>query len=262
MDAAAEIDELARIAQARISVWCGSLDGAARVARDERDLHPAASTFKVAVVAALHSAAERGELRLEETVEVRSELPSAVEGRSYTTTQDYDNDDEPWARLGEQAPLGWLAERAILRSSNLAANLLLDRLGLDAVNAVYDEAGATGCRVGRPIEDVPAGARGLTNTATAVGMAALLRHVTTLPPVEDLLGRCEDGRFAAAGLPAGTRFAHKPGWFEGVAHDIGIVRPSDGEPFVLVILTAAPLITDDSAAELVAEVARSCWETR
>ena len=262
MDAAAEIDELASVAQARISVWCGDLDGTARVVRDERDLHPAASTFKVAVVAALQAAAGRGEIRLDETVEIRAELPSAVEGRTYTTTQDYDNDAEPWTRLGEQAPLGWLAERAILRSSNLATNLLLDRLGLDAVNALYDEAGVAGCRVGRPIEDVPAGARGLTNTATAAGMAALLRHVTTVPGVEDLMARCEDDRFATAGLPAGTRFAHKPGWFDGVAHDIGIVRPDDGAPFVLVVLTAAPLITDDSAAELVAEVARACWESR
>lgn len=262
MDAVAALDELANAAQARISVWYGDLDGTARIVRDERDLHPAASTFKVAVVAALHEAVGRGELRLDDTLEVRAELPSAVAGRTYVTTQDYDNDNEPWTVLGRRAELGWLAERAIIRSSNLATNLLLDRLGLEAVNAVYDEAGATGCRLGRPIEDAPAGAKGLTNTATAAGMAALLRHVAGAPSVLALLDRCEDDRFAAAGLPAGTRFAHKPGWFDGVAHDIGIVRPEVGEPFVLVVLTAAPLITDESAAELVAEVARVCWESR
>jgi hypothetical protein len=39
------------------------------------------------------------------------------------------------------------------------------------------------------------------------------------------------------------------------------VRPDDGDPFVLVVLTASAL-DDDAARGLVADTARVCWESR
>ena len=182
---------------------------------------------------------------------------------TYETTRDYDNDEQPWLRLGGTASLRWLGERSVVRSSNLAANLLLDRLGTESVNAVYERAGATGCVVRRPIQDLPASAAGLDNEVTASGLAATLRALALDGPaeVERTIAACEDDEMAAAGLPFGTWFAHKPGWFEGVCHDAGIVRPEDGPPFVLVVLTSSTL-DDDAARRLVADTARSCWEAR
>ena len=244
---------------ATISVWCGALDGTPWLVEDEHVVHPAASTFKLALLMALHGSG----LDLDEEVEVRATLPSAVPGASYETTSDYDNDEQPWLRLGGTASLRWLGERAVVRSSNLATNLLLDRLGMSAVNAVYEQAGAAGCVVRRPIQDLPASEAGLANEVTAAGLAATLRHLAEHGPaeVERTLAACEDDGMAAAGLPPGTWFAHKPGWFEGVCHDAGIVRPDSGAPFVLVVLTASPL-DDDAARRLVADTARRCWGAR
>jgi beta-lactamase class A len=242
-----------------ISIWCGALDGTPWLVRDERVVHPAASTFKLAVLMALH----RSGLDLNQEVAVRAVLPSVVSGATYETTREYDNDEQPWRRLGGTASLGWLGERSVVRSSNLATNLLLDRLGTGAVNAVFDEAGANGCVVRRPIQDTAASAAGLDNEVTAAGLAATLCDLAHRGPaeVERTLAACEDDGMAAAGLPDGTWFAHKPGWFDGVCHDAGLVRPDEGEPFVLVVLTASAL-DEVAARRLVADTARACWESR
>ena len=62
----------------------------------------------------------------------------------------------------------------------------------------------------------------------------------------------------AAGLPPGTRVAHKTGWIGGVVyHDAGIVYPppGGGSPYVLVVLTGG--IEQDSVAyALVSDVSR------
>nr|MDQ3307369.1 class A beta-lactamase-related serine hydrolase [Actinomycetota bacterium] len=133
-DAAELLDALAAEHDAVVSVWMGGVDGVAWLARDAAHVHPAASTMKLPLLVALYRAVERAELRLDDEIEVRAVLDSVVADRTYETTQDYDNDEEPWGHLGRTATLGWLGSRAIVRSSNLATNLLIDILGLDAVN--------------------------------------------------------------------------------------------------------------------------------
>ena len=263
------VEALARRHQAVISVWLGGVDGRRWFGREVDRVHPAASTMKLPLVIALFRAADVGALDLADEVLVRTTLDSAVPGQTYDVTQDYDNDDQPWERVGEGVELGWLAERTIVRSSNLATNLLIDRLGFDAVNAVYADVGAKAARIERGIQDEPASAAGLTNQVTAADLAAVLgalarREIATpdsCQRIEDLLSRCEHNAAAAAGLPDGTYFAHKTGWFEGVAHDVGIVRPAGEPPRVLAILTGAEL--DEAAADrLVADTAALCWTRR
>ena len=57
---------------------------------------------------------------------------------------------------------------------------------------------------------------------------------------EQMLEILHDQRFRSgipAGLPEDTRVAHKTGEMSTVAHDAGIVYPSERAPYVVVILT-------------------------
>lgn len=264
-----ELDALARAHDATISVCMGGIDGQPWWRREADREHPAASTMKLPLVIGLLRAVDADALRLDEEVPVRAVLPSQAAGHMYETTPDYDNDDEPWERLGEAASLGWLAERALTRSSNLATNLLIDRLGIDPANVAYIAAGARASRVERGIQDGPASTAGARNVVTAADLAAVLvalaRRDIASPAscehIEAIMTRCADASAAAAGLPAGTYFAHKTGWFDGVSHDIGIVRPEDEPAFVLAILTGAPL-DEPAARRLVADTAAICWSHR
>jgi beta-lactamase class A len=61
-----------------------------------------------------------------------------------------------------------------------------------------------------------------------------------------------------AGLPPGTRVAHKTGWITGVLHDGAIVYPNGSGPYVLVVLTKG--IPDVKVAQaLIADISRMVY---
>jgi beta-lactamase class A len=227
--------------------------------------------MKLPLLVALHAQAVAGRVDLDASVRVRATTPSVLPGALVTVTQDYDNDDEPWDRLGEPVTLRWLSERAIVRSSNLATNLLLEQVGRPAVAEVLARAGALRSHVRRGIQDLASlrAAPEAGNEVTAVDLAVLLQALANgqlLPEssteeVLDLLSRVEDNDGIPAGLPDATWCAHKPGWIDGACHDAALVRPPGEPPFVLVVLTRADL-PEEPAFLLVADVTRACWNAR
>jgi beta-lactamase class A len=269
-----------------VSVWYGPPGGPATYQRAAEATHYAASTMKLALLAALHRAAEAGTVRLDGEIEVSNQFTSAApDGSRFACRRDYDNDEAVWDRLGQPAGLRWLAERMIVRSSNLAANLILSVVGRPAANEVWRVVGARHSVVARGIEDAAAAAAGLTNLVTAADLAALLgaialgaetpgRTNTAQGPLAgpdacrsmlDVLLAQERSEDLAAGLPPGTRIAHKNGWIDGVRHGAGIVFPDDAPPFVLAVCATTPLSTggrDDAACQLVAGVAAAAWTAR
>jgi beta-lactamase class A len=75
-----------------------------------------------------------------------------------------------------------------------------------------------------------------------------------------ILERQEFNDEIPAGLPSGTRVAHKTGQISGVLHDAAIVFPPEGRaPFILVVLTRG--VADEKLARaLIQDVARYAWE--
>ncbi|MEK2475958.1 serine hydrolase [Streptomyces noursei] len=222
--------------------------------------HYAASTMKVAVLAAVH----RSGLDPDREVPVVNRFASAADG-SYTHSRAGDSDPEPWELLGRTAPLGWLAGRMVSHSSNLATSLCLTAVGHAAVAEVWRRAGASAAsRSPRGVEDAPARAAGLDNRVTAHD---LIRLLPSLEP--EVLARLEHNAprvDRAAGLPPGTRRASKNGWFPGVRHGVGLVHPPDAPPYALAICYTGPLANgqdvDDPAARLLARLSSRVWNCR
>jgi len=248
------------------SVWCGPLDGPAYFTRDDAVPHYAASTMKLPLLIAAHRLADRGVLALDEAVPVHDEFRSAHDGSTFRMSREYDDDPSPWARLGERVPLQWLAERSIVRSSNLGANLLLEAVGLAEVAATLADLGARDTTITRGIEDVVAREAGMSNLVSARDLAALLQALGTgraaspdaCREMLDVLAAVETGEGIAGGLPPGTRTSRKSGWVDGVRHDAGLVTPPSRLPFVLVVLASAP-VEDAVLVDWIAQVAAAAW---
>lgn len=233
--------------------------------------HYAASTMKLALMVAAYRADDAGTLDLDEPITVHDTFASAIPGvDAFSCTADYDSDPQVWARLGAAVPVRWLVRRSIVISSNLATNLLLERLGFDAVEDVYRLVGAETCTLTRMIQDSAALDAGLTNTVTAAGLARVLGAIavgSVASPVAcaemlDVLRAQEWRDDIVRGLPAGTRVAHKNGWVEGVRHSIALIEPDDAESYLLAICTTSEELSAAASLDLLAEIAAASWADR
>jgi beta-lactamase class A len=248
------------------SLWFGPLDGSAWLAHNADDQHYAASTMKVALVLAAYRRADAGEIDLDRRVPVHDDFASAVDAPRFTMDRDDDSDPDPWRRLGQEVSLRWLALRSLVRSSNLATNLLLEVVGVDAVQAALVAVGCTGSTVQRGIEDSAAREAGLQNLVTAGDLARTLQALTAASTASarssheilQMLAAQQLRDTIPDGLPPGTKVAHKSGWVDGISHDAGIIYPADREPFVFVMCTSSEL-SEQEGRELIAAGAAAAW---
>jgi beta-lactamase class A len=248
----------------RVGVAAGRLGEAPALLVDGDAPFYAASTMKIAVLLELYRRAWAGALSLDEPLVVRNAFRSLVDGTPFTLDPGEDADEGLYELEGAAVAAGDLARRMIVRSSNLATNLLVDRLGAAAIDATVRGLGVTGVHVVRGVGDEAAFAAGRNSTVTASGLATLLERIaegTAAPPdacaaMVEVLAAQEFNEGIPGGLPSGTRVAHKTGWIASLYHDAGIVYPVDAPPYVLVVLTEGLDETVDGPA-LVASLSRA-----
>jgi beta-lactamase class A len=254
------------------SVWFGPVSGPAVTAYEADQQHYAASTMKLALVIAAFRQAEARRLDLDAAVPVHNTFASRADGSPFGLDRDEDSDPEPWRRMGAPVALRWLCYRAIVKSSNLATNLVLDEVGTEPVAEALTAVGADHSVVSRGIEDTLAREAGLQNVVTAADLARTLQALYTgsaASPAScrellSVLAAQQINDAIPAGLPAGTRIAHKSGWIEGISHDAAIVCPGPGdggEPFVFVMCTTSEL-DEQAGLDLIAAGAGAAWADR
>ena len=205
----------------------------------------AASTMKVPVLIELARRVDAGDLRWEDRLPVENRFASIADSADFSVDAADDSDSLPYTWIGSTATVADLARHMTVRSSNLATDILIQRLGADRVNATAHRLGADSVTVLRGVEDDAAYRRGMNNTLTARGLATLLTALLGgraasaegTQRVLALLAAQEFNGGIPGGVPAGTLVAHKTGWITGIAHDAAIVYPPNAPPYVLVILT-------------------------
>jgi beta-lactamase class A len=211
--------------------------------RGDRWFH-AASTIKVAILLAVFRAADEGRFQLDYSLHVRNRFFSAADGSLFRVTQDRDATPELYASIGRTMKISALAHAMICGSSNLAANLLLDFVGVEYARRVLREAQIDGVELRRGVEDHGAHERGINNEATADGLLSLLSALRgdflTADSKREVIRILLEQRFNSmipAGLPAHATVAHKTGEISTACHDIGIVYLPEREPYITAILT-------------------------
>ena len=205
----------------------------------------AASTIKLAVLLGVYAAFHQGRYVPEARLHVRNRFRSAFDGSAFRVRSDRDADPEVQAAIGRTMRLGELARIMIIRSSNLATNLLLDLLGIEFLQGTLDDLGLKGIDLRRGVEDEQAFEHGINNSVTADGLVQLLRVIAEERAFStelsrrmiDILHEQEFRSGIPAGLPSGARVAHKTGEISTIAHDAGIVYLPKRPPYIVAILT-------------------------
>ncbi|TWD83735.1 beta-lactamase class A [Kribbella amoyensis] len=252
-------------ARGAFGVWLGRLDGLPVFQHRAETTHYSASTMKLPVAMAMMRRVAAGELALDQPIQVHNDFASAAGGR-FGVNPAEDEAPATWTRMGAKVPLGWLATEMITLSSNLATDLVLEQVGVDAANAVLAEYGSGASVIRRGIDDAAAQRAGISNLMSPADLAAVLVAVgNDKTPggeyVRDLLAGNQWNGEIPAGVPAGTRVEHKNGWDTTIRHDGGIVYPPDAEPFVLTACTTSEL-PDAEAQRLIAAIATEAWQHR
>lgn len=205
----------------------------------------AASTMKLPVLIELARRIDRGEMSWTGRIPVENSFRSIAEDAQFAVDPADDSDSTLYTLIGQEVPIQELARLMVVRSSNLATNVLIERLTAVRVTTTARALGADSAQILRGVEDGAAFRRGMNNTLTARDLArlclALLQGRAASPEgtqrVLGLLAGQEFNGGIPAGLPAGTLVAHKTGWITGAAHDAAIVYPASSPPYILVIMT-------------------------
>lgn len=228
----------------------------------DRSFH-AASTMKIAVMIQVFRDIDARRLRLNERIPVRNSFRSIVDSSEYALDAGDDSDSSLYERVGETETVEELVRRMITVSSNLATNILIERVGASRVAATMHALGADSVRVLRGVEDGPAYRAGRNNMATARGLGRLLAAIANAEAASAnsssrMLEILQGQRFRdaiPAGLPHRTRVAHKTGWLTGVHHDAALVYVRGDPRYVLVVMTQG-LNAQEQSASLIADLAR------
>ena len=234
----------------------------------DEPLHPA-STMKVHVMMEVFRQANEGLFSLEERLQVINSFTSIADGSKYSLDVVDDSEQSLYQRLGETESIHELARLMIVRSSNLATDILIEKVGARNVDNFVRALGIEGVTIRRGVEDNAAFRLGLNNSATARGLTQTMDLIARKKVVSEqasqqmidiLLGQ-EFNESIPALLPNFAKVAHKTGWTGNVYHDTGIVYLPHREPYVLSIMTRGFSETQENEAHAcMAQISRRIYE--
>jgi beta-lactamase class A len=263
--ATVQIQERIEKSGADVGVAFRTLDGKTEWYFRANEPFHAASTMKIPVLIELFHQVREGKLRLDDPLPIKNEFHSLVDGSVYTLDAADDSEAELYKAVGQTRTVRQLCELMITVSSNFATNLLIEKLGVDNIQATVHSLHADGMNVLRGVEDIKAYEKGLNNTTTARGLQQLLDAIAHGEAVDqdssrqmiEILERQKFNEGIPAGVPPGIRVAHKTGEITKIHHDAAIVFAP--RPFVLIILVRGIGDIKVSAA-LMADITRQLYQ--
>jgi len=205
----------------------------------------AASTMKVPVMIEVYKQAVSGRICLKDWVLIKNEFRSIADGSPYALRASDDTDNCLYGLLGTKKSIRELLDDMIIRSSNLATNLLVEVVDARRVTQTMRQLGARDMQVLRGVEDGKAFERGLNNTTTAFDLMRVFEKLAQgelisqracdemILTLLDQSDRC----IIPSRLPLAVKVANKTGKIAGTHHDSGIVYLPNGKKYVLVLLS-------------------------
>ena len=220
----------------------------------EDEVFAQASSIKITVLANLYSQVQQGKLKLTDLYTVQSSdlvpdsdiMGGLTPGVTRLTLRD-------------------LATMMVAVSDNSATNVLIDRVGMQNVNAMLDSLGLSHTRLRRKMMDLQAAKEGRENISTPREMMTLLDSIyqgqvlnkESTADFFKMLSTNKDS-WIPRYLPADLKIANKPGALEAVRNDSGIVFV-DGRPYVICVMTSF-LRNEREGEEAISKVSLATWQ--
>jgi beta-lactamase class A len=219
----------------------------------ENEVFAQASSIKITVLANLYLQAQQGKLKLTDLYTVQS--------TDLVPDSDIMNGLTPGVT---RVTLRDLATMMVAVSDNSATNVLIEKVGMQNVNAMLDSLGLSHTRLRRKMMDLDAAKQGRENISTPREMMQLLDaiyhgKVLNKESTADFFKILSTGKasFILRDLPPDLKVANKPGELEAVRNDSGIVFV-EGRPYVICVMTGY-LRNERDGEDAISKVSLVTW---
>lgn len=210
------------------------------------DSFPAASLYKVFLLAVALREIENGRLKIEDGLSASKEHLVDILGKD-----EFGIDDLP-------DQVEFTVEEALQRvgriSDNFAAIMLGDKIGWDKVQQMANELGAKNTFIKDPIQT--------SAEDIAIFFKKLYRReiisVKVSEEIEKYLALNQLNNRIPAGVPDGVKVIHKTGELSGVRHDAGIVYLAN-RPYVIVLMSKN-LKYEDEGVKTLAKISKAIYD--
>lgn len=234
---------------------------------NEKESFHAASTMKTPVMIEVFKQAKAGKFKMTDAIPVKNTFKSIVDSSAFSLNIADDSADTMYQKVGHKMTIYDLTYQMIIRSSNLATNIIIELVGAQNVNATMRKMGANDIQILRGVEDTKAFQKGLNNTVTAYDLMLIYEKIAKHKAVskhasKEMLKILTDQKFndvIPAKLPKNVVVAHKTGSITGVHHDSGIVYLPDGRKYIVVLLSKK-LTNDKAAIEAMSSVSEMLYQ--
>ncbi len=235
--------------RARIGL-CAILPDGSRVAHREHEVFKSASCIKIAIMIELFRRIDAGKLSLAHTYVLKES--DKVPGSGVLQE----------LHAGIELTLRDVCYLMMSISDNPATNILIDHVGLDAVNATMRELGLTESVLGRPMRGRPATSDEQENLATPAEFARLIESIMdgsaasaeSCMAILDMLKLQSNDKRIGRFVPEGMEWGSKTGSYTTVVNDVGFVMTNDG-PLIVSVFTedVADVVTGEG---IISEITR------
>ena len=245
-----------------------NLDDGKEILINENEIFHAASTMKTPVMIEFYKQLHQGKLSLEDTLQIKNEFKSIVDGTMYKLSEFDDSDKNTYNKLGQYYSINNLIYEMITISSNFATNILIDYIGANNVTKSMKEIGALNINVLRGVEDIKAFELGLNNTTSAKDLLIIYEKLAKGKIIDKessaiMINILKDQKYddiIPKYLPKDIEVANKTGMITGVHHDSGIVFLKDGRKYVIVLLSKN-MLDMKSGTEMMARISELIYKT-
>jgi len=245
-----------------------NLDDGKEILINENEIFHAASTIKTPVMIEFYKQLYQGKLSLEDTLQIKNEFKSIVDGSIYKLSEFDDSDKNTYNKLGQYYSINNLIYEMITISSNFATNILIEYIGANNVTKSMKEIGALNIDILRGVEDIKAFELGLNNTTSAKDLLIIYEGLAKGKIINnessaimiDILKDQKYDDIIPRYLPKNIEVANKTGMITGVHHDSGIVFLKDGRKYVIVLLSKN-MSDMESGTEMMARISELIYKT-
>ena len=216
----------------------------------------AASVIKIYIMIEAYDQIKDGKIRLNDVITLKNDMKAEGSGIIYTKPE------------GTKYTIKELIDLMMLRSDNTAANIMIDKLGMNKINDRIKALGCINTELNRKMMDQNAISKGIENYVSVEDLGLTFTKLYNGQCIDDkydkymldLMKQNEADSKIPNKLPSGVAVANKSGEYPGVQNDAAIVFTDKGAYVICVTTKAGNEESEESQINAISDISKDIYD--